>query len=259
MLDLEGKVAIVTGGAGGIGRAVVEAFVADGARVVIADVADDAGTALAHELGPATAFRHADVSQRDQVQALVDSTVAHFGGLHVMVNNAGVSGSLRRFLDDDLRDFARVMHVDLLGVMLGSQIAARHMAQHGGGVIVNVTSGGGVTPGAGMQPYRAAKAGVAHFTRCLAVEVGEHHIRANAVAPANIATTINAAFDKAAVTRLQPLPHVGDVRDVAEAVRYLASDRAAHLTGVVLDIDGGMAVGRPATDTAATNTGRTTR
>jgi len=143
-------------------------------------------------------------------------------------------------------------------VMLGSQCAARHMAVHGGGAIVNVTSGGGVTPGVGMAPYRAAKAGVAHFTRCLAVEIGEHGIRANAVAPANIATDINAAFDKAAVTRSQPLPHRGAARDVAEAVRYLASDRAAHLTGVVLDIDGGMAVGTPPKDVAASGATRTT-
>ncbi|MFN8027446.1 MAG: SDR family NAD(P)-dependent oxidoreductase [Acidimicrobiia bacterium] len=249
VLDLEGKVAIVTGGANGIGRAIAECLLDDGARVVLADVDDEAGRAVADGLGPRVAFHHADVSERGEVEALVDFAVAHFGGLHVMVNNAGVSGSLRRFLDDDLRDFDRVMRVDLYGVMLGSQVAARHMAQHGGGAIVNITSGGGVTPGAGMQPYRAAKAGVAHFTRCLAVEVGEHGIRANAVAPANIATSMNAAFDKAAVTRLQPLPHVGAVRDVAEAVRYLASDRAAHLTGVVLSIDGGMAVGTPATGT----------
>src|SRR3546814_9586720 len=93
--------------------------------------------------------------------------------------------------------------------MACSRAAALHMVDHGGGVIVNVASGAGLTPGVGMLPYRSAKAGVAHFTRCLAVELGQHGIRANCVAPANIATEINAAFDKAAVTRLQPLPHQG--------------------------------------------------
>ena len=119
------------------------------------------------------------------------------------------------------------------------------MVDHGGGAIVNIASGAGITPGVGMLPYRAAKAGVAHFTRCLAVELGEHGVRANCIAPANIATDINAAFDKATVIRLQPLPHQGRPDDVAEAVLYLASDRAAHVTGIVLTVDGGMSVGTP--------------
>jgi NAD(P)-dependent dehydrogenase (short-subunit alcohol dehydrogenase family) len=243
--ELAGKVAIITGGAGGIGRATVERFVAEGSRVVIADVDDDAGRELARGLGAGVAFRRTDVSDADQVQELVDFTVGHFGGLHVMCNNAGVSGSLRRFLADDLRDFERVMAVDLFGVMLGSRCAARHMVDHGGGVIVNVASAAGIDPGVGMLPYRAAKAGVVHFTRCLAVELGEHGVRANCIAPANIATDINAAFDKAAVTRLQPLSRVGLPLDVADAVVYLASDRAAQVTGVVLPVDGGMSPATP--------------
>lgn len=243
--DLDGKVAIVTGAANGIGRATAERFVAEGACVVVADVDEDAGEELAAKLGDQAAFTRTDVTDTSQVQALVDGTVARFGGLHVLCNNAGVSGSLRRFLDDDLRDFERVIAVDLFGVLVGSRCAARHMADHGGGSIVNVASGAGITPGVGMLPYRAAKAGVIHFTRSIAVELGEHGIRANCVAPANIATDINVAFDKAAVTRLQPLPHQGRPHDVVEAIVYLAGDRSAHVTGVVLPIDGGMAVGTP--------------
>ena len=158
---------------------------------------------------------------------------------------AGVSGGLRRFLDDDLRDFQRVVAVDLFGVLACSRAVALRMVDSGGGAIVNIASGAGTTPGVGMLPYRAAKAGVAHLTRCLAVELGEHGIRANCVAPANIATDINAAFDKATVTRLQPLPHRGQVDDVVEAIVYLASDRSAHVTGAVLSVDGGMSVGVP--------------
>ncbi|MBK3562882.1 SDR family NAD(P)-dependent oxidoreductase [Streptomyces sp. MBT62] len=243
--ELTEKVAIITGGAGGIGRATAERFVAEGARVVIADVDARAGTAFARTLGDHAAFRRTDVADAQQVRQLVDFTADHFGGLHVMCNIAGVSGSLRRFLDDDLRDFQQVMSVDLFGVMTGSRCAALHMVEHGGGVIINVSSAAGIDPGTGMLPYRAAKAGVAHFTRCLAVELGEHGVRANCVAPANIATDINAAFDKAAVTRLQPLPRQGRPDDVAEAVLYLASDRAAQVTGVVLPVDGGMSTGTP--------------
>lgn len=243
--DFAGKVAVVTGGANGIGRATAERLVAEGARVVIADVDADRGDEVAGDLGERAAFRQTDVSDASQVQALVDFAVERFGGLDVLCNVAGVSGSLRRFLGDDLRDFERVMGVDLFGVMACSRSAALHMVGHGGGAIVNVASGAGITPGVGMLPYRAAKAGVAHVTRCLAVELGEHGIRANCIAPANIATDINAAFDKAAVTRLQPLPHQGVPRDVVEAALYLASDRAAHVTGVVLSVDGGMSVGTP--------------
>jgi NAD(P)-dependent dehydrogenase (short-subunit alcohol dehydrogenase family) len=165
--DLDGKVAIVTGGARGIGRAIAERFVSEGARVVIADVDADNGEKVAGDLGEPAVFRHTDVTDRGEVQELVDSTVATFGQLDVMCNNAGVSGSLRRFLDDDLRDFDRVVAVDLFGVMLGCSCAARQMLTRGGS-IVNIASGGGVTPGVGMLPYRAVKAGVAHFTRSLA-------------------------------------------------------------------------------------------
>ncbi len=245
-LALDGRVAVVTGGAGGIGRAAVERLAAEGARIVLGDVDTDRGQAVADGLGDVATFVETDVTDIEQVEALVTTAFDHFGGIDVLVNVAGVSGGLRRFLDDDLRDFERVMAVDLFGVMACSRVAARRMVEQGrGGTIVNIGSGGGITPGVGMLPYRAAKAGVAHFTRCLAVELGEHGIRANCIAPANIATEINAAFDKAAVTRLQPLPHQGHTDDVVEAVLYLAGDRSAHVTGVVLDVDGGMAVGTP--------------
>src|SRR5688572_23212438 len=123
MAELEGKVAIVTGGASGIGRAMVERFVREGARVVIGDRDADAGTAFAAELGDAAAFTQADVTNAEQVQTLVDSAVATFGGLHVMVNNAGIASPMVRFLHDDLAEFETVMKVNVLGVLLGCQRA----------------------------------------------------------------------------------------------------------------------------------------
>src|SRR5262245_19556667 len=136
--ELSGKVAIVTGGASGIGRASAELFVEEGAKVVVADVDAARGDDVVAKLGAAAAFQQTDVASADQVQELVDFAVARFGGLHVMFNNAGISdGMFRSFLDDDLRSFQRVMGVNLFGVMVGSQRAARHMAKNGGGSIIN--------------------------------------------------------------------------------------------------------------------------
>jgi NAD(P)-dependent dehydrogenase (short-subunit alcohol dehydrogenase family) len=247
--ELLEKVAIVTGGAGGIGRAVVELFVAEGAKVVVADVDIERGKALAAELGDAVAFERTDVADADDVQRAVDVAVERFGGLHVMVNNAGISSSRRRFLDDDMRDFERVMAVNVRGVMLGCQRAARHMAEHGGGSIINTTSIGGINAGAGLMTYRASKAAVVHLSQCIAIDLAQHGIRVNCIAPAHIATAINATYDQSSIVRaMQPLQRLGEPRDVAEAMLFLASDRSAQITGVVLPVDGGTSAGPPPAD-----------
>jgi NAD(P)-dependent dehydrogenase (short-subunit alcohol dehydrogenase family) len=242
--ELDGKVAVVTGAANGIGRGIAEAFVAEGARVVIADVDDAAGQEAADSLGDAAMFAHTDVSDPASVAAAVDAAVTQFGAIDVMVNNAGIASSLRRLMQDDFRDFQKVMAVDLFGVMAGTQAAARRMTS--GGSIVNVASIAGIAPGVGLQTYRAAKAGVIHFSRSAAIELAELGIRVNVIAPGNIATAINAAFDTSAiVARIQPLQRLGQTADVANAVVYLASERAAHVTGIVLPIDGGTTAGTP--------------
>jgi NAD(P)-dependent dehydrogenase (short-subunit alcohol dehydrogenase family) len=244
--ELAGKVAIVTGGAGGIGRGIVEAFVEEEAQVVVADVDVDRGEQLASELGGAVAFQRADVGEAEQVQAAVDFAVERFGGLHVMCNNAGIGGPHRRFLDDDLDGFESLMRVNVPGVMVGCQRAARHMATHGGGSIINTTSIGGINAGGGLMTYRATKAAVVHLTRCIAIDVAEHGVRVNCVAPAHIPTEINTSFDQTKIVRLmQPLQRIGSPSDVANAVVYLASDRSAQVTGIVLPVDGGTTAGRP--------------
>ncbi|HVX71155.1 MAG TPA: SDR family oxidoreductase [Mycobacteriales bacterium] len=242
--ELAGKVAIITGAGNGIGQATAEVFVAEGAKVVIADIDAEAGGKVAADLGDAAHFVPTDVSDVDSVNALVNAAVEHFGKLDCIVNNAGISGSFRRLMMDDLRDFQKVIQVDLLGVILGTQAAARVMQP--GGSIVNTTSIAGIQPGVGFTSYRAAKAGVIHFSRCAAIELAELGLRVNVIAPGNIQTKINAIFDtESVVAQIQPLQRLGSPTDLANAAVYLASDRAAQVTGVVLPVDGGTTAGHP--------------
>jgi NAD(P)-dependent dehydrogenase (short-subunit alcohol dehydrogenase family) len=243
--ELSGKVAIVTGGASGIGRATAELFVNEGAKVVIADVDAERGEELAEAIGAAAAFKRTDVARADEVQALVDFAVGTFGGLHVMFNNAGIPSSFRRFLKNDLSDFDRVMAVNVFGAMLGSQRAGRHMAEHGGGSIINTASIGGLTGGASPIAYRISKAAIVQLSRSTAIDLAEYGIRVNCIAPGHIPTGIT-NYDIGPVIQLtQPLQRQGSPHDVANAVLFLAGDRSAQITGIVMPVDGGTVAGPP--------------
>jgi NAD(P)-dependent dehydrogenase (short-subunit alcohol dehydrogenase family) len=238
-------VAIVTGGAGGIGRATAELLVAEGARVVIADVDEEQGGQVARDIGEGAAFKQTDVSDVEQVQALVDFAAARFDGLDIMFNNAGIGSDLTRFLHDDLEDFSRIMSVNLFGVIAGAQRAARYMKEHGGGCIINNASIAAINAGAGMISYRASKAAVAHATKCMAIDLAPYGIRVNCLTPAHIRTGIT-TYEMGPVLRyMQPLEREAQPGDVANAVVFLASERAAQITGVVLPIDGGTTAGPP--------------
>lgn len=243
--ELSGKVAVITGGASGIGRATAELFVEEGARVVIADLDGDRGEELAATLGDAAEFVQTDVADTDAMQALVAFAVAHFGGLHVMFNNAGIGSSFRRFLRNDFSDFERVMAVNLWGVIIGSQRAARHMAENGGGSIINTSSMGALTGGAAPVTYRTSKAAILQFSRSIAIDLAEYGIRVNCIAPGHVPTGIT-NYDIDSVIRLhQPLQRQGSPRDVANTVLFLASERAAQVTGIVVPVDGGTSAGPP--------------
>jgi NAD(P)-dependent dehydrogenase (short-subunit alcohol dehydrogenase family) len=258
--ELDGKVAIVTGGASGIGAGIVEKFLAEGSRVVIADIDRDRGEDFATKVGLDAIFRSVDVSDPEQVGALVAGAVEAFGGLDVMVNNAGISSKMHRsFLDDDLADFHRVMSVNVLGVMVGTRDAARQMATSGGGSIINVSSIGGIQAGGGVMTYRASKAAVIQFSKSSAIELAYYDVRVNCIAPGSIPTPILASsasgkgreelerFEQTLRAQMRadrPLQREGTPEDVAEAALYLAGDRSRYVTGTVLPVDGGTAAGK---------------
>ena len=235
----------MTGGAGGIGRATAEVLVAEGARVVIADIDADAGQEIAGRLGDRAAFKPTDVSDLDQVRQLVDFAVERFGTLDIMFNNAGIGSPLKRFLHDDLEDFSRIMNVNLFGVIAGAQCAARYMKDHGGGCIINNASIAAVNAGAGMISYRASKAAIAHATKCMAIDLAPYKIRVNCLTPAHIRTGITTYEMGPVLQYMQPLEREAQPEDVANAVVWLCSDRAAQVTGIVLPIDGGTTAGPP--------------
>lgn len=260
--ELAGKVAVITGGASGIGRATVELFVAEGARVVIADVQDDLGEALAKELGDAAVFQHTDVADPEQVQAVVDLALNRFGGLDVMFNNAGIScAAFPDFLDDTLLDFDRVMRVNVLGPMLGTRNAARAMKAAGkGGAILNTSSIAGTLAGHAMMTYRASKAALIQFSKSAAIDLARYGIRVNCIVPGHVRTELSSfnqpGVDPAVATKIaagvdavylsnQLIKRRGDPMDVANVALFLATDKSRHMTGAVLPVEGGVTVGDP--------------
>jgi 3alpha(or 20beta)-hydroxysteroid dehydrogenase len=240
---LDGKVAIVTGGAQGQGAAIARHFVAEGAKVVIADVADELGQALTDELGDAAHFAHHDVSDEDSWTALVEKTNELYGPVNVLANNAGILrfGEIEKMTKEE---YLLLVSVNQLGTFLGMKAVARTMRKNGGGSIINASSVEGLAGMASLTAYTATKFAIRGMTKAAAMELGPKQIRVNSIHPGMIDTPMtrphggDAAMEFGA-SRV-PLRRVGYPDDIAPLYVFLASDESSYINGAEIAIDGGV-------------------
>ncbi|PIN26326.1 Reductase [Handroanthus impetiginosus] len=263
---LEGKVAIVTGGARGIGEATVRLFAIHGAKVIIADVEDSLGNSLANLLSPYVTYVHCDVTSEEDIEALINSTVSKYGKLDVLFNNAGILGDQSKhksILDFDAEEFDRIMRVNVRGAALGMKHAARAMihGRGGGGCIISTASVAGVMGGMGPHSYTASKHAIVGLTKNAACELGRHGIRVNCISPFGVATRMlvdawrvnegdgsGACVGEEEVEKMEEFVRglanlKGEtlrVKDIAEAALFLASDESRYISGHNLVVDGGV-------------------
>ena len=248
-MRLQDKVAIVTGGASGIGEGTVRRFVAEGAKVVIADFQADAGQALADELGDAAMFTQVDVTVEDQVGAAVDAAVQAWGQLDVMFNNAGIVGVVGPIAETQGDAWTKTIDVLLHGVFYGVKHAARVMGPQGSGSIISTSSTAGILGGLGPHGYTAAKHAVIGLTKSVANELAQHGVRVNAISPGNTVTAMTASVGTGDHTDIEgtgkyiakgsPLGYAGFPEDIANAALYLASDESKYVSGHTLVVDAG--------------------
>ena len=258
---LKDKVAVITGGACGIGEGAARRFVEEGASVIISDLQVEAGEALAKDLGTAARFIRTDVTEEDDVAAAVDLAVSEFGRLDCMINNAGIVGAIGSIKDTAAEAWDTTIAVLLRGVFLGMKHAARVMIPQQSGSIISLASTAGVQGGLGAHAYTAAKHAVVGLTKSVASEVGQQHVRVNAVAPGNIVTPMTAdvvtgnpadvvtgnptdfGTTEEAIKMMSPLGIAGLPIDIANALLYLASDESRYVSGHTLVVDAGQTTG----------------
>lgn len=245
MADLTGKVALITGAARGQGEAEARAFAASGARVVVTDVLERDGTAVAESLGDAARFVRHDVSDDTEWRTAVDTALHEFGRLDVLVNNAAIH-AITPLVDTTAEDLERMLRVNLIGAFLGMKAVVEPMTAAGGGSIVNISSQAGLQGLAGHSAYGATKWGLRGITKTAAIELGPLGIRVNSVHPGPIDTPmighLGLGRGPGSFTGL-PLNRVGVPEEVAGLVAFLASDEASYISGAELAVDGGLSAG----------------
>lgn len=239
-MNLEGKVAIVTGGSSGIGKAVVERLAWEGAEVVIADLDEEKGRKVAHEVG--VEFKECDVSSFEDVKKVVEETVEMYGKLDIIVNNAGI-GSVDGIEEMDIEEYRKIIRVNLDGVMHGCKAAVPHLKESKG-CIVNMASIYGLVGDKGSTAYNTAKGGVVNLTRSVANDLAEHDVRVNSICPGFVDTPMTEEVQEdeefmAHIENMTPLGRMADPEEIASAVTFLASDEASYITGANIPVDGG--------------------
>ncbi len=255
---LDGKVALVSGGARGMGQAEARLFAAEGAKVAICDIVDDEGKAVASEIGSSAIYQHLDVTSQDQWAEAIAATTAAFGKLDVLVNNAGI-GEVVSFVDMTLDDYRRVTEVNQTGVFLGLKAAIDPMTEAGGGSIINISSIDGLVAANCVLHYIASKWAVRGMTKAAAIELAPRGIRVNSVHPGFIHTMIGnpegaprpegrAVLDDF-TKKWTPMGRTGEPEDIAKLVLFVASDDSAYSTGSEFVSDGGMIAGYPSPGT----------
>lgn len=247
---LKGKVAVITGAASGIGRAAAVLFATEGCRLAIADVNEaelKKTLEMVTEAGGEAVARPTDVSQEDEVKALINLAVETYGALDIMCNNAGITGKMATLDDEDAEDWLRIYQINVLGAVFGTKHAAPHLRKRGGGAVVNTASVAGVRAGAGGNAYSASKAALINFTKTSACDLAVDKIRVNAVCPGLIETGMTKpVFDYARGAGKEgklgsrcEMRRFGLPGEIATAMLFLASDDASYITGQALPVDGG--------------------
>jgi 3-oxoacyl-[acyl-carrier protein] reductase len=248
-MRLDSKIAIVTGAASGFGRAIAETFAREGARVVVADINGQGARDVAEAIGAAAIHVAADVSKRAEVEAMVGEAVKSFGGLDIMVNNAGTTHRNQPMLDVSEAEFDRIFAVNVKSVYLAALACVPEMEKRGGGVIINTASTAGVRPRPGLTWYNASKGAVITMTKSMAAELAPKKIRVCAINPVAGETPLLAEFmgsdtpeNRAKFVATIPLGRLSLPADVANAALFLASPESSMITGVALEVDGGRCV-----------------
>jgi 3-oxoacyl-[acyl-carrier protein] reductase len=250
MMRLQNKIAVITGAGSGFGEGIAKRFAAEGAKVVVADINETNGKRVATDIGAQAVFAHVDVSNHASMGGLLDATLRAFGGVHIMINNAGITHRNRPMLEVDEREFDRIYAVNVKSIYLSAVHFVPHFRKAGGGVFVNIASTAAVRPRPGLTWYNGSKGAVVLTSKSMAAELAADKIRVNCVNPVLGTTALMEEFmgvpdspeNRRKFTATIPMGRFSTPEDVAGACLYLASDDAGFITGVSIEVDGGRCI-----------------